>query len=339
MFESQYLGYGRRLRTALATTEDRIGLACEHRFALWLPRPLYLGAVLVAILLSAAYMSFQWLFGFHVESSAFGIEVFLVAVLIAPAYFFDRQDHQHEQGNQSSFLSREAIWISRFAGVTGIFVSAGLWELIQISQGREFLSTWANLYEGSSITAMFLLLGWLMGRGTYFLSTGIWDRSTPEPENIDLLNLESIYVIGRSGLASALFWFIIIAIAGLLILPTVDSGLWLVVSLFAINLGGGLSFLLAPARKIRSLIWRVKHEELMRLEPLLRQARDDALASKVSTQGRLGDLLAYKNRIESIPEWPFDSSTLFRFSLYLFIPVGSMVGGALVERIVDFMLD
>ena len=324
----------------MATIEDRIGLACEHRIALWLPRPLYVGAFLVAVFLSATYLSFQWFFDFGIESSAFGIEVFLVAVLIAPAYFFDRQDHQHDQKeNQSYFLDREAIRISRFAGVTGILASACVWELIQISQDREFLSTWTNLYEGSSIIAMFLLLGWLVGRSTYFLSKGIWDRSTPEPENIDLLDLESIYVIGRSGLASALFWFIIIAIAGLLILPTVGSGLWLVVSLFAISLGGGLTLLLAPARKVRSLIWQVKHEELMRLEPLLRQARDDALASKVSTQGRLGDLLAYKNRIESTPEWPFDSSTLFRFGLYLLIPVGSMVGGALVERIVDFMLD
>jgi hypothetical protein len=186
---------------------------------------------------------------------------------------------------------------------------------------------------------MFLLLGWFAGRIGYFLSTGIWNSSAPERENVDLLNLENIYVIGRSGLAGALVWFIMIAIAGLLIVPTVDSGLWLVISLFAISLGGGLTFLIAPARRIRSLIWEVKHEELMRLEPLLRQARDDALASEVSSQGRLGDLLAYKTRIESTPEWPFDSSTLFRFGLYLFIPVGSMVGGALVERIVDFMLD
>jgi hypothetical protein len=285
-------------------------------------------------------VSFQWFFDFRVESSAFGIEVFLVAVLIAPAYFFDRQDQQHgETENQCSFVNRDAIRTSRFAGVTGILASVGLWELIQVAQGREFLSTWTILYGGSSITAMFLLLGWLAGRSGYFLSTGIWDKSAPERENVDLLNLENIYVIGRSGLAGALVWFIMIAIAGLLIVPTVDSGLWLVISLFAISLGGGLTLLIAPARKIRSLIWEVKHEELMRLEPLLRQARDDALASKVSSQGRLGDLLAYKTRIESTPEWPFDSSTLFRFGLYLFIPVGSMVGGALVERIVDFMLD
>jgi hypothetical protein len=327
------------VREALATTEKDIGLAWEHRFALWLPRPLYVGTFLLAVFLGATYLSFQWFFDFLTEPSAFGIEVFLVAVLIAPAYFFDRQDRQHGDKEHQSFANRGAVYTSRFAGVAGVLAAICLWELIQVAQGREFLSTWTVLYDGSSITAMFLLLGWLFGRSGYFLSTGIWDKPAPEREHIDILNLESIYVIGRSGLAGALAWFIMIAIAGVLIVPTVDSGLWLVISLFAINLGGGLMILLAPARKIRSLIVEVKQEELMRLEPLLGQARDDALADKVSSQGRLGDLLAYKTRIESTQEWPFDSSTLFRFGLYLFIPVALMIGGALVERIVDFMLD
>ncbi|MEE8514703.1 MAG: hypothetical protein V3S73_08305, partial [Gammaproteobacteria bacterium] len=90
---------------------------------------------------------------------------------------------------------------------------------------------------------------------------------------------------------------------------------------------------------VRSLIRAVKREERARLEPLLRQARDDALTGDASTQGRLTDLLAYKTQVESTPEWPFDSSTLWRFGLYLLIPVASMIGGALVERAVDMVLD
>jgi hypothetical protein len=53
----------------------------------------------------------------------------------------------------------------------------------------------------------------------------------------------------------------------------------------------------------------------------------------------LTDLVTYKTQVESTREWSFDSSTLLRFGLYLLIPVGSMVGGALVERIVDLALD
>ena len=116
------------------------------------------------------------------------------------------------------------------------------------------------------------------------------------------------------------------------------TGLWVVLSIFAINVGVGLMFLLAPALDIRSLIRDVKREELVRLEPLLRQSRDDALTGDTATHGRLTDLLAYKTQIESTPEWPFDSSTLLRFGLYLLIPIGTMVGGALVERVVDLVL-
>ena len=55
--------------------------------------------------------------------------------------------------------------------------------------------------------------------------------------------------------------------------------------------------------------------------------------------GRLADLLAYEKRIGDVPEWPLDVPTLLRFALFLAIPVGSWLGGALVERLVDLTLD
>lgn len=320
--------------------EANMGQTWEHRLALRLPRPLLFGALLIAVCLSAAYVSFQWFFGFRVESSAFGMEVFLVTALIAPAYFFGPYDRlQVETEVRTFYVARDVIRTSRFAGAAGVLAFVGLWGLIQVSQGRDFLSLWSHLHGGSSFTVMFLWLGWLIGRSSYFMFAGIWDRPGPQRSDIDLLNLENIYIIGRSGLEGALIWFIVIAIAGVLILPDVGAGLWVVLSLYVINVGGGLMFLLTPALKIRSLIRDVKREELVRLEPLLRQTRDDTLTGDTSTHGRLTDLLAYKTQIESTPEWPFDSSTLLRFGLYLLIPVGSMIGGALVERVVDMVLD
>ncbi len=50
-------------------------------------------------------------------------------------------------------------------------------------------------------------------------------------------------------------------------------------------------------------------------------------------------LLAYKQFVESVREWPIDSSTLLRFALYLGLPIGSWLGGALVERLLDLVLD
>jgi hypothetical protein len=324
----------------LVTNEDNMGLIWEHRLALRLPRPLLFGAFLFAVCFSAAYIGFQWFFGFVIESSAFGMEVFLIVALIAPAYFFGPyEQEQYKTEAPTFYMAGNHIRASRVAGAAGILAFIGLWELIQVSQGREFLSLWSRLHAGTAITAMFLLLGWLVGRNGYFLYAGVWDRPGQQMSDIDLLNLDHIYVIGRSGLEGALVWFIVVAIAGFLILPDVGSALWLVLSIFAINVGIGLMFLLAPARKVRSLIRDVKREELARLKPFLRQARSDTLNNDASSQGRLSDLLAYKTQIESTPEWPFDSSTLLRFALYLLIPIGSMIGGALVERVIDLVLD
>lgn len=322
---------------SLVNTKDNIGQTWEHSVVLRLPRPIYVAALFIAICICAAYVSFQLFFGFRIETSAFGLIVFLVALLVAPVFFFGSSDHQSYEV-QSFSIAREIVKNSRFAGVAGMLAFVGLWEVIQVSQGREFLSLWTRLHPGTSITVMFLWIGWLAGRSGYFLSAGIWDTPGLQESDIDVLNLEKLYVIGRGGLEGAFGWFITIAIAAFLILPEAGSGLWVVVPIFVINAGVGLAFLIVPARKVRNLIRDVKREELARLEPLVVQARDDTL-SDASAHGRLSDLLAYRNQVEATAEWPFDSSTLLRFGLYLLIPIGSMVGGALVERVVNWVLD
>ena len=52
----------------------------------------------------------------------------------------------------------------------------------------------------------------------------------------------------------------------------------------------------------------------------------------------LGDLLAYRDFVHSVPEWPFTAPLRLRFLLYAAIPLGSWLGGALVERALDTAL-
>ncbi len=49
--------------------------------------------------------------------------------------------------------------------------------------------------------------------------------------------------------------------------------------------------------------------------------------------------MAWESRIEGVREWPFDTGTFARFGLYLLIPLASWSGGALVERLIDGLLD
>jgi len=52
----------------------------------------------------------------------------------------------------------------------------------------------------------------------------------------------------------------------------------------------------------------------------------------------LAEVVAYQHLIEGVREWPFDASTVLRFAFYLLIPLGSWLGGAMVERMVDSWL-
>jgi len=67
--------------------------------------------------------------------------------------------------------------------------------------------------------------------------------------------------------------------------------------------------------------------------------RDAVLRGEHGAEGRLADLLAYYDHLVDVREWPFDNRTLSRFVLYLLIPLGSWLGGALVERLVSSVLD
>ena len=183
-----------------------------------------------------------------------------------------------------------------------------------------------------------MIIGWLMGRGTYISFACPDNLPLPRASDIDLLHLETLYAMGRSGLRVALCWLVGMSIGSLFFLQS-GLGLWGVFPAFGIGLVLGLVFLLKPARKVRRLIQTAKQAELEQLEPKVKQARDDALKEDTATQGKLTDLLAYQDRIKATAEWPFDSTTLVRFGLYLLIPVGSMIGGALVERVVNAMLD
>ena len=87
------------------TEDNNSGLTWEHRLALWLPRPLLFGAFLIAACLSAAYLGFQLFFGFRAEGPAFGSVLFLVMLLMAPAYFFGPFDRQHPMRTATGTVS------------------------------------------------------------------------------------------------------------------------------------------------------------------------------------------------------------------------------------------
>ena len=90
-----------------------------------------------------------------------------------------------------------------------------------------------------------------------------------------------------------------------------------------------------PLRGIRRKFRQEKERELDWCRQALRTSRAQ-LKSGLEHQPGIAEIMAYKNMIEDIRNWPFDNPSLTRFALYLLIPLGSIFGGALVERGLDF---
>jgi hypothetical protein len=99
---------------------------------------------------------------------------------------------------------------------------------------------------------------------------------------------------------------------------------------------------LFPVRGLRRQIRDRKAAELAKVRDQVhvsKELADGSGTQSVEAGAKLPGLLAYKHEIESVREWPFDAPTLTRFFLYVAIPLGSWIGGALVERLLGAALD
>jgi len=155
---------------------------------------------------------------------------------------------------------------------------------------------------------------------------------------VDLLDPSALAPFAAVGLMNAGFWFIGSAIASLLMAST--AGMWIVVMVIVVTTGFGIAGLIVPSRGLHAHIRERKRAELGRIRDALVVEREALFSSTTPspTPPRMHAMLAYEARIESVREWPFDTSTLSRFALFLLIPLVSWIGGALVERAVDAAL-
>jgi len=230
-----------------------------------------------------------------------------------------------------------ALRRSRWTGALGAAVGAVV-ELLAL--GVTERSTGGSVGWGDpgvwTTGALTPLLGFLMARAGFSTVLGSEPpRHGPEP--VDLLDLRPQRVRARVGLRLALVWIAGSSIASLFFLdPDLAAPL-------APLVGGGLAVgglaLFLQTRGTQPAIRRAKRAELARIEPELRAAREAALRGDVQGRGRLADLLVWRSYVESIREWPFDGTLLVRFGLYVLIPLGSWLGGALVERALSALLD
>ena len=156
-------------------------------------------------------------------------------------------------------------------------------------------------------------------------------------DRIDLVDLRPLAPFARQGLRAALLWLVLISLLSVNALDVTWFGV-----VAAIALAGATAALVLPVRGVHLCLRRTKNVELERVNAALRGDLAPLAASGIAAHHpnlSLSDLLTYRAFVESVREWPFDAPTIFRFALYLVIPLGSWLGGALVERLLGAALD
>lgn len=204
-----------------------------------------------------------------------------------------------------------------------------------------------GLYFRSGYWAVEQAFAWVVGgfatfwAGSFAYATLAWSKHfsllAASLGEIDLLDPKGGAPFVRQGLTSALLWVVLLS---LMALNVVDLAWFVVIAVFAGVVG--VAALLLPVQGVRSRIRLAKQREIERIIGALRGDGTALAGSPIRARSAglsVADLLAYRRYVESVREWPFDTVTIVRFGLYLVIPLGSWLGGALVERLLGAALD
>jgi hypothetical protein len=187
------------------------------------------------------------------------------------------------------------------------------------------------------------LFSWLLARTIAhdLRVSRVFSRAAERHAEIELLDLAPLAPLAGRGLQSALLIVLALSVFSLIfgaggeispLVPGVQTAT-LLLAAFALVL---------PSLGVRRRVRDAKREELARLSREIRsvRARQAAGDAPETRQGeaRLATLLALRRHVETARELPFDLGTLGRFLLYAVIGVGSWLGGAAVERLLDLLL-
>jgi len=160
------------------------------------------------------------------------------------------------------------------------------------------------------------------------------------------LDADRLRPLANAGLHTAFVWMVGASIGLLFVLDAnIDAAIILTFMAF-IGLLGGLAAVnptMVGARILRKAKAKALSEVRAALSRLHLHLLDssNALGAQLQDDPRLpqlGALLAYESRLEDAATTPLNAPVIARFMLYLAIPVGSWLGGAFVERLVDAAL-
>jgi len=176
------------------------------------------------------------------------------------------------------------------------------------------------------------VFGWWLGYAIITVSIRT-SRIARRLRKIDLLDLSPLAPFTQQGLTNALLLVGLVSIWSLMLLETgfeqvmiVNAGIALVMMALA---------MLAPLRGVHRRICEAKEEALDWVNGEISEHRVAFEGSRSGRRdGEMADLIAYRNLIDDVAEWPFTSSTYFRLILYAMLPLLSWGVGIVAEELI-----
>jgi len=235
-----------------------------------------------------------------------------------------------------SFLDRTRPALSSMAGAlfggAVVIVSLPMGNVASPESLWNAINSWSLVVTAALFALMTVNADRSLRAGQFFSELG------KNHMRVRLVDPTRLQPFARRGLNSARFWFIGSALAVLLVVS--GSTPWITASIIVGTVAIGVISLLVPTVGVHQQLRVRKQRELARVRALIEERSATLLngAATSNPDSELSALLAYEARIDDVREWPFDTSNLLRFALFLLIPLASWLGGALVERLVDAAL-
>jgi hypothetical protein len=155
---------------------------------------------------------------------------------------------------------------------------------------------------------------------------------------VDVVDRTPLAPFGRRGLRSVLLWMLYLSLFSWQYAlgaarPELGGVLLIVVSI-------AVAAFLLPVWGAHLRLREAKATELSRVRTRIGELRERTLTAppEIVVGGRLADLVTWEQRVASGGEWPFSGSTVLRFGLYTAIGLGSWLGAAFVERLLESAL-
>jgi len=233
-------------------------------------------------------------------------------------------------------VPKESALVS--AGIIGCCAFITLFHILP-DPNNLFFRPWEWSFNTFVVISASMPAGWWMGRLSYEL---IWSALQLEKiakllPKLNLLDIDAYKPFAQHGIKNTLLIVILMSITGHL---AVRPGVAIIgaVVFMTIMLVLTVMGLILPMRGIHKRIQHRKAEELAIIREQIGVNRDKLFSNSGELAENVVPLLALEARVERVPEWPFDMGSLSRFSFYLLLGLGSWVGAALVERVLNSAL-